>query len=65
MTKMAAAVPALAIAALSAGCVDGGIRRMRMDASTSDTNVDLMFEEVGPPFTCASAVAPLNCAAPA
>ena len=50
--------------ALAAGCVDGGIRTMRMDASTSDTNVDLKFEEVGPPFKCESAVAPLNCAAP-
>ena len=60
----AAIVPALAIAALVAGCPEGGIRTMRMDASRSDTNVDLMIEEVGPPFTCSGVVAPLNCAAP-
>jgi hypothetical protein len=60
----AAIVRVLAMAALVAGCVEGGIRTMRMDASTSDTNVDLMFEEVGPPFVCETSPAPLNCSAP-
>jgi hypothetical protein len=55
---------ALAITVLAAGCVEGGVRLMRIDASRSDTNVDLMVEEVLPPFECDLAVVPLDCAAP-
>ncbi len=64
INKTAAVVSALAIAALAAGCVEGGVRLKRVDASTSDTNVDQKFEEVGPAFVCESAIAPLDCAQP-
>jgi hypothetical protein len=55
------AVTALAIAVLAAGCVEGGVRLKRVDASRSDTDLDIM---VLPPFECDFSVLPLNCATP-
>ena len=60
-------VGALAIAVLAVGCVDGGVRRMRLQSTPADGAIvaDVMVEEVAPPFKCAASVSPLSCAAPA
>ncbi len=56
---------ALALAALAAGCVDGGVRRMRLESTVGvDGGGDVPVEEVLPPFQCEGSVVPLNCAAP-
>ena len=47
---------------LAAGCVDGGVRRSRLEPTVGvDARVAV---EVGPPNVCAGGIAPLNCAMP-
>jgi hypothetical protein len=56
------AVCVFAAVALAAGCVDGGVRRSRLEPTVGvDARVPM---EVAPPYVCAGGVAALNCAAP-
>lgn len=53
---------ALATALLAAGCVDGGVRRSRLEPTEGvDAHVPV---DVAPQYTCAGGIAPLDCAMP-
>ena len=53
---------ALATALLAAGCVDGGVRRSRLEPTEGvDAHVPV---DVAPQYMCAGGIAPLDCAMP-